>query len=143
MKQKKVIWFLLVGIVFVLSRGLGLDRFVTTDETPWLMRSGNFYYALGQRDFIKTDQGINPGVTTMWINTAAFLIEVPEYRGFGQGYFKHYVDFDRFVISKDIDAHQVIVTGRKLMLIENLILFLVAFGFSIRLLGLLLSCAHF
>jgi hypothetical protein len=143
LKQKKIVWFLLVGFIFMLPRGLELDRFVTTDETPWLMRSGNFYYALGQRDFIKTDQGINPGVTTMWVNTAAFLLEVPEYRGFGQGYFKHYVDFDRFVLSKNIDAHQILVTGRKLMLVENLVLFLIAFGFSIKLVGLLPSLTGF
>lgn len=142
-KQRRIIWFLVVGVVFLLARGLELDRFVTTDETPWLMRSGNFYYALGQRDFIKTDQGINPGVITMWVNTAAFLLEAPEYRGFGQGYFNHYVDFDRFVISKEIDAHQILVTGRKLMLIENLLLFLVAFGFSIRLVGMLPSVTGF
>lgn len=143
MKQKRIVWFLLVGLLFVLARGLELDRFVTTDETPWLMRSGNFYFALGQRDFIKTDQGINPGVTTMWINTAAFMMEAPEYRGLGQGYFKHYVDFDRFMLSKNIDAHQILITGRKLMLVENLILFLIAFGLSIKLVGVMPSVIGF
>jgi hypothetical protein len=79
----------------------------------------------------------------MWINTAAFLLEAPEYRGFGQGYFKHYIDFDRFVLSKNIDPHQILITARKLMLIENLVLFLVSFGLSIRLVGLLPSAAGF
>mgnify|MGYP001144717254 CR=1 FL=1 len=143
MKQKKIVWFLLVSITFMLSRGLELDQFVTTDETPWLMRSGNFYYALGQRDFINTDQGINPGVTTMWVNTAAFLLEAPQYRGFGQGYYEHYVDFDRFVLANNIDAHQILITGRKLMLVENLVLFLIAFGFSIKLVGLWPSLTGF
>ena len=120
-----------------------MDRFVTTDETPWLMRSGNFYFALGQRDFIKTDQNKSPGVTTMWINTVAYLIEAPQYRGFGQGYFRHYVDFDAFVISKNIDAHAILVTGRRIFVAINLFLFLVALLFSIRLIGILPSVVGF
>jgi hypothetical protein len=138
-----ILWILLIALAVWLPRGLDLDRFVTTDETPWLMRSANFYYALGQRDFAKTDQGLNPGVTTMWVNSAAFLWIAPEYRGFGQGYFRHYIDFDKFVQEKGIDPHEILVGGRTIMLIENTILLVIAFVIAIRLFGLYPALAGF
>ena len=78
-------WFqalilLFVGSAIWLPRGRDLDRYVTTDEVIWLMRSGNFYYALGQRDFAATYLTISPGVVTMWVETFAFLMEFPQYR---------------------------------------------------------------
>ena len=42
-----------------------LNSFVTVDETLWLTRSGNFYYALTHHDFEETFQKSHPGVTTM------------------------------------------------------------------------------
>lgn len=149
--KKIVIWFrihhihwcILLAVALFVTRGFSLDQFVTTDETPWLMRSANFYFALGQRDFAKTNQDKDPGVTTMWVNTAAFLIEAPQYRGFGEGYFKAYIDFDNFVNSKGIDPHQILVTGRKIMLAEEILLLLIAFGFSIQIFGVIPSFTVF
>jgi hypothetical protein len=135
-KRNHILWFITLAATFILTRGLALDRFVSTDETPWFMRSGNFYYALGQRDFAQTNQGLDPGVTTMWINTAAMIIESPQYRAYGQEYFNDYVSFDNFLRSKKIDPHQILITARKLMLIENLILILLSFWIAARLIGI-------
>ena len=33
------------------------DQYVATDEVPWLVRSGNFYYALAQKQFEETSYG--------------------------------------------------------------------------------------
>lgn len=134
-KKNNLIWILLFVLSFLLPRGLSLDRYVSLDEVPWLRRSANFYYALGQRDFVQTRHSVDPAVTTMWVNTAAFLIEAPQYRGYGQGYFDKFGEFDEFLRSKSINPHEVLVTGRKLMLLENLILLLVAFVISVRLVG--------
>jgi hypothetical protein len=142
-KENHVIWFVILAILFFLSRGLALDRYVTTDETPWIMRSGNFYLALGHREFIKTNQSIDPGVTLMIIDTAAFLLDAPQFRGFGEPYFGDYVSFDRFVESKNINPHQILITARELMLLENLILFLIAFGIAVRLVKIIPAVAGF
>jgi hypothetical protein len=143
MKTNHIFWFLFLSILFVVTRGLALDRFVTTDETPWLMRGGNFYYALGQREFSKTRQTPDPAVTTMIVNATAFLIDYPQYRGFGEGYFKEYINFDSFVQSKNINAHTILITARELMLLEDLILFLLAFGIAIRLVNIIPAVAGF
>jgi hypothetical protein len=79
--------FFLLALL-LLSLMVGIDRFVAVDEPKWLTRSANFYYALGQRDFERTIYEYHPGVTTMWIGTAAMLTYFPEYRGLGQGYFE-------------------------------------------------------
>jgi len=143
LRKHQILWILLIALVILIPRGLDLERFVTTDETPWLMRSANFYYALGQREFERTNQGINPGVTTMWVNTAAFLWKAPEYRGLGQGYFEEYIDFDKFMLEKGLDTHAILVGGRTIMLIENTILLLIAFLIAIRLFGLYPALAGF
>jgi hypothetical protein len=75
----------LIALALWLPRGFGLDRFVATDEVAWLWRSANFYYALGQRDPTAVKVNRSPGLVTMWVNTAAFLIEFPEYRGLVRG----------------------------------------------------------
>ena len=58
-----------------LPRGLELDRAVTTDESIWLARSGNFYQALANGDLDETFQYAHPGVTTMWAGAVAIPAE--------------------------------------------------------------------
>jgi 4-amino-4-deoxy-L-arabinose transferase-like glycosyltransferase len=128
---------LLLTLAFWLPRGFSLDRFVSTDEIAWLVRSANFYYALGQRDFENTFQKYHPGVTTMWVNTFAFLIEYPEYRGWGQGQFESFLEFERFADSKNIDTHGVLITGRSIMVIIHTSLLILGFFMARRLFGFL------
>jgi len=94
MKFKKQFLFLLLLAVVITPRLPGLDSFVAVDEPAWLTRGGNFYYALGQREFQNTVYEYHPSVTTMWFVTGALLIYFPEYRGLGQGYFD--VDKEKF-----------------------------------------------
>ena len=119
--------FALMWTSILLPRLPKLDQFVAVDEPAWLVRSANFYYALGQRDFARTFQSIHPGVTTMWIETAAFLIKYPQYRGFGQGYIEGYRHFDVFMRSKGMDPHQILIISRIIaVLICSLMLLLSA-----------------
>lgn len=132
---KECLLVLISILVIWLPRGFSLDKFVSTDEIPWLVRSANFYYALGQRDFEGTFQIGHPGVTTMWVNTMAFLIEHPEYRGFGQGQFDSFLTFDRFADSQDIDSHAVLIMGRSIMVGIHTILLIIGFYLAKRLIG--------
>jgi len=118
------LWFsiALLGIVALaiwLPRAFALDRFVATDEVVWLWRSANFYYALGQRDFAATYITTHPGVVNMWVETAAFLLEFPEYRGFGQGLLNKYALFEALLESKGVDPHDILVTSRRLTVLLN------------------------
>jgi hypothetical protein len=130
---------LVLGLILIiwLPRGFGLDRYVATDEVAWLVRSANFYYALGQRDYAATYIKEHPGVVTMWAGTAAYMLDFPEYRGFGQGYFDSdkYWMFEDFITSHGVDPHDLLVTTRAIMVIINTLLIAAAFVFARLLFG--------
>jgi 4-amino-4-deoxy-L-arabinose transferase-like glycosyltransferase len=129
--------FLLLALAFLLPRMFGLDQFVTTDEVPWLVRSANFYYALGQRDFEETYIAEHPGVITMWIESVVYLIEFPQYRGFGQGYFDSdkYAQFEEFITSVGVDPHNILIKSRMSTVIVNTFILLISFYFARLLVG--------
>ena len=109
---------LVIVIAMLLPRIFELDKFVTTDETIWLMRSSNYYYALGQRDFENIGEGrADGGVVTMWVGTAALLVEYPQYRSYGQGYFENFLVFNRFIDEKGFDPLVILSTSRIIMVI--------------------------
>lgn len=100
-----------------------LDTFVTIDEPFWLSVGANYYYALGQRELENTVYEYHPAVTTMSFITAAFLVDFPDYRGLGQGYFD--VDkekFDPFIIENGHDPMVLLVLSR-LFQVATIILF--------------------
>ncbi len=112
-KLKKPLLVLLLLAVMIVPRLSKLDSFVTLDEPFWLSVGGNFYYALGQREFENTVYEYHPAVTTMWIVTGAFLAYFPEFRGFGQGYFD--VDknfFDPYLLKHNISPLHLLYLGR-------------------------------
>ena len=117
----------IVALAIWLPRAFALDRFVATDEVVWLWRSANFYYALGQRDFGDTYLSTHPGVVTMWVETAAFMLDFPEYRGLGQGMLNKYALFEALAKSKGVDPHDILVTSRELTVLLNTLLLAVAF----------------
>jgi 4-amino-4-deoxy-L-arabinose transferase-like glycosyltransferase len=113
MKFRKHLLALLLLAVVIAPRLPGLNSFVTLDEPFWLSVGGNYYYALGQREFENTVYEYHPAVTTMSLITAAFLVDFPEYRGFGQGYFD--VDkenFDPFLIAHGHDPMRLLFISR-------------------------------
>lgn len=130
-----IILLVLIALMIWMPRGFGLDRFVTTDEVVWLWRSANFYYALAQGDYSATYQTEHPGVVTMWVEMAAFLLEFPEYRGYGQGLLDKYPLFERLSISKGVHPHTILITSRMIMVLVNTLTLLAAFLLAWRLFG--------
>jgi len=65
------------------------------------------------------------------------MLDFPEYRGFGQGYFESdkYWMFEDFFTSKGVNPHDVLVTTRVIMVIINTLLIAVAFVFARLLFG--------
>jgi Dolichyl-phosphate-mannose-protein mannosyltransferase len=76
----------LLGSIFAVPRIVGLDKFVSLDESYWIREGANFYYALGQLQFEKTVFEYNPAITDLWCVAAGMLVYFPKYRGLGQGY---------------------------------------------------------
>jgi len=126
---------IMLALASWLPRSYKLDQFVTTDEVPWLVRSANFYYALGQREFDHTYYG--HGTVTMWIETAVYLLDFPHYRGLGQGYFDSdkYWQYEEFISSQGVDPHDLLVKSRVLTVIVNVSLILAAYFFARLLFG--------
>jgi hypothetical protein len=113
MKFRKLILASLLLILTLAPRLSSLDSFVTLDEPFWLSVGANYYYALGQRELENTVYEYHPAVTTMSLITAAFLVDFPDYRGQGQGYFD--VDkekFDPFLIAHGHDPMRLLYLAR-------------------------------
>jgi hypothetical protein len=100
----------------------------------WLHRSANFYYALGQREFEYTYQDKHPGVTIMWAGTLGFLVDYPEYRGMGQGYFSP-LDFHSYLDKVGKDPLELLVTGRAFVVLATAITLCIAFLITSQLVG--------
>ncbi len=112
-EHRRLILGLILFIVIAVTHVPGLGSFVATDEPAWLTRGVNFYYALSQREFQNTVYEYHPSVTTMWYVGTATLIDFPEYRGLGNGYFD--VDkekFDPFLIEHGHQPMTLLFLGR-------------------------------
>ncbi len=136
MKFKKYILVLLLLAVTVIPRSLELNSFVAVDEPAWLTRGGNFYYALGQREFQNTVYEYHPSVITMWYVATAVFVYFPEYRGLGQGYFD--VDketFDPFLLAHGKMPITLLYISRLFQVMVISLFVLLIFYFLSRLIG--------
>lgn len=133
--RKALLIFLLLGLTLV-PRLLSLRSFVTIDEPFWLSVGANYYYALGQRELENTVYEYHPAVTTMSFITAAFLVEFPDYRGLGQGYFD--VDkekFDPFLIEHGHDPMYLLYLSRLFQVVAIVLFALIIFYLLAVLIG--------
>ncbi|MBI3165381.1 MAG: glycosyltransferase family 39 protein [Chloroflexi bacterium] len=113
MNFRKTFLVVILLTLAIVPRLSALDSFVTIDEPFWLSVGANYYYALGQRELQNTVYEYHPAVTTMSFITAAFLVDFPNYRGLGQGYFD--VDkekFDPFLIEHGHDPMVLLYLSR-------------------------------
>jgi len=127
--------FLLIAVLAT-PRLLGINRFATIDEPYWLTAGADFYYALGQRDFVHTVYDYHPAVITTWIVTAAMLFYFPQYRGLGQGYFDVYKDsLESFLLSHGRTPLGLLTAGRLIQTALIVVLLLAVFWLLKKLLG--------
>ena len=142
----------IVALAVWLPRGIDIDRFVTIDEPPWLYRSANFYYAMTHGDYDRTSPDIRysdgvqvlaPGIVTMWAETFAFLIEFPEYRGFGQGLLEDPSQFEKLLDTHGVKSLDILTTGRHILTIWNVVVLVTAFFIARRLFGLWVALLGF
>src|SRR5512143_4267809 len=133
---RRLVYLAVLIALLAVPRLVGIDRFATIDEPYWLTAGADFYYALGQRAFANTVYDYHPAVTTMWILTAAMLLDFPQYRGLGQGYFDVYKDtLEQFLLAHGHTPLGLLATGRIIQTVILVVLLLAAFWFLSRLLG--------
>ena len=123
-RRKEICIVAALVAISAVPRFAGLGRFTSIDEPFWLRQSGNFYYALGQREFQNTLYEYHPAVTTMWIITGGMLLYFPEYRAMGQGYLKP-GKFDEFLVEHGKSLLELLVVSRAIQVLLILILLVV------------------
>ncbi|MEK6222774.1 MAG: phospholipid carrier-dependent glycosyltransferase [Chloroflexota bacterium] len=141
-KWKEIFLLLLLLIAILLPRVSDLDEFVTADEHLWLTAAGNFYYALGQREFIETYRFEAPAVTMLWAGVAGYVIEVPEFRGWGQGYLAR-EKLESVFEAHDIAAIDILATARLFVILQLTVVLIAAFYYGRKLFGLLPALVGF
>lgn len=131
---------ILATIVIILAvwlpRGFALDRFVTVDESRWLIRSANFYQALTAGDLVNTFQHGHPGVTIMYAGTMGFLWQFPEYSQLSN---EQLVWDDPSMEKLEQMGHKpidLLVAGRTFIVLFNTLAITLAFLYARRLVGL-------
>lgn len=127
---------LVVAVAVWLPRGLELNRFVTPDESIWLMRSANFYQALNVGKLDSTFQHGHPGVMVMYAGMAGYLWKFPEYVDQVD---IQYHSGDLFVENLEALGQSplnLLTAGRTFALLLNVIVLTLAFLYARRLIGL-------
>jgi 4-amino-4-deoxy-L-arabinose transferase-like glycosyltransferase len=133
---QRTIAVILLLFAILLPRVIALDRLVTPDETRWLTRSANFYYALTHRDFAHTYQIEHPGVVVMWAGMFALMHKFPEYGEQAQGQLNWLQDeIGDFLRERGYDPLELLVASRLNMVLAITGLLIAAFWTASRLLG--------
>ena len=136
MAIRRVAVISLILIAVLAPRVAGLDRLITPDETRWLARSANFYYALAHRDFAATYQIEHPGVVTMWAGAFAFWFRYPSYAEQASGQIEWWHDeLGTFLRDHGYDPLALLVAARWNMIIFMAAAFALVFWSASRLLG--------
>jgi hypothetical protein len=64
--RRDVISGTILFFLALVPRAIGLNVFLTTDESIWIRRTLSFFIALLERDYAGTAVHYKPGVTTLW-----------------------------------------------------------------------------
>ncbi len=132
---QKALVLVLVICAIGLPRGLGQGSYVTIDENLWLYRSANFFQALSNSDFANTFQKGHPGVTVTWIGTMSFLISYPAYVKQDPGQLSKSQIFLHYVEDAHREPLQLLQTSRKLAVLVNILVLILAYLSAIPLVG--------
>jgi hypothetical protein len=120
---------------FVLTRLIGLGKFVTVDEPAWLLFSSNFFMALSLSQFEKTVYDYHPAVTTMWVLSLALVSYFFGYRVVGRITDKYW-QVDAILRKYQKPPLQLLIRGRVISILSIGVLLVIAFLLLNLLVGL-------
>jgi hypothetical protein len=116
----------LLFLVAFTARLVGVTLFITPDEDNWMRRAGNFVQALHQGELIRTFQSGHPGVTTMWVASAAIGPEVERLAG---------LTIQDYPVTREPGFMDLLIRARIGMILVNVSLLVGAVALARRLLG--------
>ncbi|MCC6455244.1 MAG: glycosyltransferase family 39 protein [Caldilineaceae bacterium] len=139
--RRRVAWHTLLAAAVIalavwLPRGFALDRFVTVDETRWLVRSANYYLALTSGNLADTYQHGHPGVIIMYAGMAGYFLQFPDYVRLvdsQQVWGNPFMDMLEGMGQNPMD---ILAAGRAFVVLFNVIALTLAFLYARRLVGL-------
>ncbi len=148
MSSRRLLWrvigLLVVAAAVWLPRGLALDHFVTPDESYWLARSANFSQALAHGDFSHTYQFFHPGVTTMWLGSAGFLVADRTYARDADSQVRQVSnDIVPLLRERGIEPLDVLAAGRKAVVLAQTLILAAACWYAMRLFGVAVAIFGF
>lgn len=140
--RPRVAWRTLLAAVVVaiavwLPRGFELDRFVTIDESKWLIRSANYYQALTYGNLVDTFQHGHPGVIVMYAGLAGYLWQFPDYVDHINTQMRWDDEFLTRIEELGHKPIDMLAAGRTFIVLFNVIALTLAFLYASRLVGLL------
>ena len=136
-KYIRVLCWLGLLLVLLLPRAFNLDHFVTSDESRWLIRSGNFLYALQNGELAQTFQHGHPGVTVMWLGSMGYRWAYPDYVQDAPSQFGWKDDaYEAFIESQGRDPLNLLAAGRLMMVLANVVVLGCGFWIWQRVVGL-------
>lgn len=107
----KVLLVMFLTMIFIAIRLPSLGQYVTADEPTYFRDSAAFLYATTHGEFGKTYRIVHPGVTTMWMGAAGYILKFPEFIDAGQtaisDFFMYHI-FQKYGLTQ----MQVLVAGR-------------------------------
>lgn len=133
---------LLLVVVFLaiaLPRWLVAGQVATIDENRWVIRAANFAAALNQGDLADTYQSEHPGVPIMWVGALGLNILFPGYGAEHPDQFSIEDDdyaFDAFLEGHGYNLLEILVAGRKVMVLFNALALTLIFVYARRLFDL-------
>ena len=119
-----------------LPRRLSLNSVVTPDEINWFERSTRFLQALNQGKYLDTYQTEHPGVTLMWIGSAAYEIYLREFRIQNPDY-RDQLTLDYFI--RDVARQHplmILIESRIILALINTVIILLAYWYARRIIGI-------
>ncbi|MFC2055717.1 ArnT family glycosyltransferase [Chloroflexota bacterium] len=135
----KIVPPILAALIFTaavwIPRRMDLNRAVTADEIKWIARSYNFYLALNEREYSATYQAPHPGVSVMWLGAAGLLKEYQPHLGKLHDIGDEIITetYFRGILNNPLEN---LVSSRIFLSYAHLIVLLLAFWITIRLIGL-------
>jgi hypothetical protein len=143
----KLAVFLLATIITAASiwipRRIDLNRAVTTDEILWIRRSRMFYLALKDGVYDDTFRAPHPGVSVMWLGTAGLLEKYQSYRDQFQDQGDQLTIKYYFMGIVNKNPLENLVSTRIFMSYAHLIVLLLAFWITLRLIGMVPALVAF
>ena len=125
-RQKILLALLLVLVVATLllyPRTQRLNQHTFVDETFYLKHSAQFYWAVANHEYADTYLIVHPGVTTMWLGSAAFWKILPEYQTWESSHipdlrFRRFIeDHDQTLLSMQVYTRAAVAAFNSLCLV--------------------------